>query len=219
MSVPLMVYPTARADQSSGATAVSNANARARRASDDEILVLVPTADSSQFDNSQSNLSPGAESESATRSDSGPPGINTHRESISEQGLPENLRIALEQSPELHAAWQDAQEYRKTFETPEAARQATALLADLNRMDALFFSHKTEDHAELARSVAALDPVAFASLAKAIAELANHFQRGATRETDRPAQGRAPGETGLDRNAPRETEAPALQTQKARAAV
>ena len=38
-------------------------------------------------------------------------------------------------------------------------------------MDALFFSQRPEDHAELARSVAQLDPQSFASLARAISAL------------------------------------------------
>jgi hypothetical protein len=83
-------------------------------------------------------------------------------------GEPEHLRAAFDANPELRAAWRDAQEYRKTFSTPEEARAATALLADLNRMDALFFSGRAEDHAELARAVANLDPQAFASLAQAM---------------------------------------------------
>jgi hypothetical protein len=81
---------------------------------------------------------------------------------------PEALRATLDANPELRRAWDDAQAYRETFATPEAARGATALLADLDRMDALFFSHRPEDHAELARAVASLDPAAFASLAQAM---------------------------------------------------
>jgi hypothetical protein len=85
---------------------------------------------------------------------------------------PENLRAAFEAHPELREAWQEAQEYRETFASPEEARTATALLADLDRMDALFFSPRAEDHAALARAVADLNPAAFASLARAMAELA-----------------------------------------------
>ena len=48
--------------------------------------------------------------------------------------------------------------------TPAEAQAATKLLGDLNHMDALFFSQRPEDHAELARSVAQLDPQASASL-------------------------------------------------------
>jgi hypothetical protein len=87
-------------------------------------------------------------------------------------GDPEKLRAAFEANPELRQAWDDAKAYRETFATPEEARNATALLADLNRMDVLFYSRRPEDHAELARSIAALDPGAFASLAKAIGEQA-----------------------------------------------
>lgn len=94
---------------------------------------------------------------------------------------PANFRGIFEANPELRQAWQDAQAYRETFATPEVARAATAQLADLDRMDALFFSRRPEDHAELARVVATLDPDAFASLAQAITTLANnnHTRRDA----------------------------------------
>ncbi len=88
----------------------------------------------------------------------------------------ESLRAALDTNPELRSAWDDAQAYRETFASPEEARAATALLADLDRMDALFFSRRPEDHAELARAVAALDPAAFASLAQAMSGLATEAQ-------------------------------------------
>jgi hypothetical protein len=77
----------------------------------------------------------------------------------------------LEANPELRAAWREARAYRETFATPEAARAATGMLADLNRMDALFFSRRPEDHAKLARAVADLDPDAFASLARAMTQV------------------------------------------------
>jgi HPt (histidine-containing phosphotransfer) domain-containing protein len=89
-----------------------------------------------------------------------------------QNGEPEELRAAFDANPELRRAWQDAHAYRETFATPEEARNATALLADLDRMDALFFSRRPEDHAELARAVSALDPAAFASLAHAMSGLA-----------------------------------------------
>jgi hypothetical protein len=87
-----------------------------------------------------------------------------------EQGIdePEQYREAFEANPELKRAWQDAQAYKELFATPEEARTATRLLADVNAMDALFFSKRAEDHVELARMVAKLDPGAFASLAKAM---------------------------------------------------
>jgi hypothetical protein len=44
----------------------------------------------------------------------------------------------------------------------------------VNRLDALFYSKRPEDHAELARAVASLDRDAFAMLAKSMAELAGN---------------------------------------------
>ncbi|MFZ3200970.1 MAG: hypothetical protein WA175_07455 [Candidatus Acidiferrales bacterium] len=99
---------------------------------------------------------------------------------------PEDLRGIFEANPELRRAWQDAQEYRRTFATPEEARSATALLADLNRMDTLFFSRRPEDHAELARTIAELDSGAFASLAHAMAQVSAETQRYGDRGTEKP---------------------------------
>lgn len=88
--------------------------------------------------------------------------------------LDPRAQAAPDSVPELRRAWQEAQSYRESFATPEEARAATALLNDLDRMDALFFSSRPEDHAELARAVAKLDPVAFASLAKAMHSMAEN---------------------------------------------
>jgi hypothetical protein len=90
---------------------------------------------------------------------------------------PEHLRAALDANPELRDAWREAGAYREAFATPEEARAATAQLGDLNRMDALFYSRRPEDHAKLAREVAKLDPEAFASLARAMNTLANDGAR------------------------------------------
>jgi hypothetical protein len=99
----------------------------------------------------------------------------------------EHLRVALSANPELRRVWQEAGAYRETFATPEEARAAVAQLGDLKRMDTLFYSRRPEDHAELAREVAKLDPEAFASLARAMNALAND---GARRpgETARPTE-------------------------------
>ena len=83
-----------------------------------------------------------------------------------------HLQTVCEANPELQAAWHDAKSYRETFATPEAACAASGLLADLNRMDALFFLHRPEDHAQLAHAVADPDPVAFAPLAHAMSQVA-----------------------------------------------
>ena len=105
---------------------------------------------------------------------------------------PAHLRAAFDANPELRAAWHDAGAYRESFATPEAAREATALLADVNHMDALFFSRRPEDHAALARAIANLDPAAFASLAHAMGrEAANvaHLFRGEASTADAGRQG------------------------------
>jgi hypothetical protein len=113
---------------------------------------------------------------------------------------PQHLRSALDANPELRSAWEQASEYKQAFETPEKAREATALLADLNRMDSLFFSSRPEDHAELARAVAELDPVAFHSFAKAITGQLNQ-RRSSDGAKNQPtsissSQGRQPQQPG-----------------------
>lgn len=105
----------------------------------------------------------------------------------------EALSAAFDKNPELRQAWQDAEAYRKAFATPAEAREATALLADLNRMDALFFSKRAEDHAMLANEIARLDPAAFASLARAIQQVVDASSRVApaepAAEQNRPSDG------------------------------
>lgn len=102
---------------------------------------------------------------------------------------PEALQGLLEANPDLRQAWNDARAYREAFATPEEARKAIALIADLNRMDALFFSARPEDHVELARSIADLNPNSFASLVKAMGVEA--AKRGQDR--NRPSEPGQPG--------------------------
>ena len=92
----------------------------------------------------------------------------------SSEAIPAELQAVLDANPDLRRAWDDRESYRQFFATPEEARAATAQLRDLDRMDALFFSRRPEDHAELAAAVAALDPAAFASLAQAMSGLASN---------------------------------------------
>jgi hypothetical protein len=102
---------------------------------------------------------------------------------------PDNLRVAFDANPELREAWHDASAFREAFPTPEAAREATVLLEDLNRMDALFFSRRPEDHAALARAIADLDPAAFASLARAITEFTRNGSPSSSRASSSDAAG------------------------------
>ena len=135
------------------------------------------TQDSGARTNAQASIDFGDdESQQGTRADSaddaGAAGANATAELE-----PEHLRAAMNANPELRDAWQQAKAYRETFATPQEARSATALLGDMNRMDALFFSRRPEDHAELARAVSRLDLEAFASLARAMNALANDASR------------------------------------------
>jgi len=140
-----------------------------RNASDDEILgISVPVkkqlkakaGEAGEFEFDSPSAESGDEASSSHASDAA---------AESEKGSePANLQPILEANPELRKAWQDANAYRETFATPQEARNATALLSDLNRLDALFYSRQPQDHAELARSIAELDPAAFSSLAQAM---------------------------------------------------
>jgi len=158
-----------------------------RRATDDEILgigdaVAERVAHSAEDTIDSSGEAP-AESpmDDVTRAQDAPDGAN----------IPEALRAALDANPELRRVWDDAQAYREAFATPEAARAATAQLADLNHLDSLFFSRRPEDHAELARTVAGLDPVAFASPAQAMATPAS---RPSSSESSFPVGARPPSD-------------------------
>jgi len=110
----------------------------------------------------------------------------------------EKLNAALDANSELRDAWHDAKAYREVFATPAEAQAATKLLGDLNRMDALFYSRRPEDHAELARAVSQLDPQSFASLARAMSELA---ARPATHGRGNEAAGANRLERGLEHSA------------------
>ena len=125
-----------------------------------------------------SSASPRSQAQPAAKAADGTTGVGPDsvasevRGTAGPSGEPAHLQAAFAANPELRAAWHDAKSYRETFSTPEEARAATGMLADLNRMDALFFSHRPEDHAQLARAVADLDPAAFASLARAMSQVA-----------------------------------------------
>ena len=159
------------------------------RATDDEILGITtprktPPRDAAQlefdFDAAEAANSADALRTAGTFSDAlaarpAPlPSAENENSNARATSLPEpaHLRATFDANPELRSAWRDASAYRESFATPDAARQATALLADVNHMDALFFSRRPEDHTSLARAIANLDPGAFASLANAMQTIA-----------------------------------------------
>jgi hypothetical protein len=110
-------------------------------------------------------------------SDPTPPAAGDDGPPAGEPASRAGLDAALGANPELKRAWEDVQAYRESFRTPAEARTATAALADLDRIDSLFFSNRPKDHAELARVVASLDPSAFRSLARAMSEVAKEGAR------------------------------------------
>jgi hypothetical protein len=94
------------------------------------------------------------------------------------------LKHIADANPEVRGALRDAAAYKEVFETPAAAQQARDVVTDVNRLDALFFSRRPEDHAELARAVAELDRDSFAMLAKSMGDLAAQERSAEARAAD-----------------------------------
>jgi hypothetical protein len=169
------------------------AGANLRTATDDEILNLSPRAMPKRKFARDASESPAQESVPAnslaaqqTEKPAAAATLSAEPPGESLAGAPEEFRAALEEHPELRSAWEDAAAYRESFASPDEAREATRLVGDLNRLDALFFSSRPEDHAELARVVSELDPASAASLASALSRLATAAQsQGDSREGNR----------------------------------
>jgi hypothetical protein len=128
--------------------------------------------DSSSYDVGASNASP-AETDRSTAS-------VTAEE-------PEDYRAIFDANPDLRDAWHSAQAYReifrdieqaralqKIFPTPADAERATAQLAELDRLDSMFFSNRPESLAELAAIVYRLNPDAFANLTRVMVGMTNN---------------------------------------------
>jgi hypothetical protein len=168
------------------------------RPTDDEILGIETAAKDTPFDPNQVGL----DFDDNARDAIAPRTPGENNSDAAALADPENLRAVFDANPELRRAWQDAQAYRETFATPEEARTATGLLADLDRMDALFFSRRPEDHAELARAVASLDPAAFASLAQAMTSLASNAPAVILRSADSIGTTKNLSSTGAESSPP-----------------
>ncbi len=183
-----------------------------RNATDDEILGLdaaggLAAGQSARAEGAQNTDFSEA---SGQQSDSSKTGIEesdpakTGAEESSDNSSDANrLDAVLAFNPELKQAWDDARAYRETFRTPQEARMAGAALTDLTKLDALFFSGNAQDHAELAKVVASLDPAAFRSLAKAMGEVASQplaNSREPTQATESPRENH-PTATGANSNA------------------
>ncbi len=200
MSLAPAVTRTAAAEHGATSTRGLSQNKPGHIATDDEILGIVyPSRELSRGGHKSRTAALPRENPNGSQMDlefvegeSAPPPDEESTTESKDTGLkpgapiePENLRGIFEANPELRRAWQDVQEYRQTFATPEEARSATALLANFNRMDALFFSRRPEDHTELARTIAKLDSGAFSSLAQAMAQCSAETQRRTGSETQK----------------------------------
>jgi hypothetical protein len=165
-AIPRKTASARRANETSSSTIDQTAGAR--NATDDEILGLGVTPETTSSGSKQLEFSWDVEDSRAdrTKKPKGDQGQGPR------SGENQEVSRALDANPDLRRAWDDAVAYREMFSTPQEAHAARARLVDLDRMDALFFSRRPEDHNELARAVAALDPSAFNSLARAMAQLA-----------------------------------------------
>ena len=162
--------PTASAAAAQPATPATS-SARNSRLTDDEILGIVYDPAGG---NSASQSSPAAHQVSGA---SGADGAASE---------PDQFRAIFEANPSLRDAWRDAQTFReifpdaqsardiqKLFPTADDARAAGAQLADLAKLDTLFFSNRPESHAELAAAVYRLNPSAFRNLARMMQAISN----------------------------------------------
>jgi hypothetical protein len=167
-TVPPKNAPSVRRASEASSSIIDQAAAR-RNTTDDEILGLRETPDTETAGRKQLEFNWDVDDPNTDQT--------KKSESDQEQGLRSGreweLNAVFDANPELRRAWDESVAYHETFSTPQEARTAKARLVDLDRMDALFFSRRPEDHSELARSVAALDPSAFNSLAQAMAQLAS----------------------------------------------
>jgi hypothetical protein len=168
-----------------------------RTASDDEILGLVGASMQSSSTTRENGDEPAFEPAESVEAQAAKPRAEEGEPRDGRDEAPsesERMREIFEANPDLRHAWDDARAYRKVFATPKEAREATALIGDLSRLDALFFSGRPEDHEQLARSIAELDPAAFSSLAKAMSEEAGNRGR-AENVVTHPAQSSAQNQT------------------------
>jgi hypothetical protein len=169
----------------------SVASAPTQRPSDDEILGLV-TAPASTAANSNA---PSPTDFDSSESD---PGTNAQLNSPAPD--PAQFRAIFESNPELRDAWRDVQSFReifpdlesaralqKLFPTLEDARAANSQVADLARLDTLFFSNRPESHAELAAAIYRLNPTAFRNLAQMMNAIGSPVRDGIQTLPPRPA--------------------------------
>lgn len=157
-------------------TSTPRRSLRAKGPSEDEILGLVtsiarPMGDGSdpdaQFlaDGAKSDVaatSAGAGADAAATKGASAQNENAKAPAAADSG---ELAQAIEAHPELRDAVEAAQQFRAVFPTPAAAQDAKA---QLDELDAMFFSGTPADHAALAARIHELSPEAFRGLASAM---------------------------------------------------
>jgi hypothetical protein len=186
--------PTSSSAPAHPGTAETSA-ARSTRLTDDEILGIV--SEPANRNTAEQNFG-AANASSNTSAASGA------------TAEPEHFRKIFEANPSLRDAWRDAQtfheifpdvqsarEIQKLFPTADDARAAGAQLADLAKLDTLFFSNQPESHAELAAAVYRLNPSAFRNLARMMQAISSDSanadgpaRRVASADVDSTADGR-----------------------------
>jgi hypothetical protein len=164
----LGLAPLGAIDPESNSQSASKMNRRSATSSSRSVAESEPTDDALLSDRA-TELDPNSTNADGRAAADASPDLEDR--AASRDSVSPELQAVLDSNPDLRRAWQDRESYRQFFATPEEARAATAQLRDLDRMDALFFSQRPEDHAQLAAAVAALDPAAFASLAQAMNKL------------------------------------------------
>ncbi|HEY4741750.1 MAG TPA: hypothetical protein VIH76_14235 [Candidatus Acidoferrales bacterium] len=204
-----LAEPATHASTHAASHATSHGTSAARNASltDDEILGIVSEPAHGKSADKKSST---AEADAALNAT----GTN---DAAAE---PAQFRAIFDANPSLRDAWRDARAFheifpdvqsardiQKLFPTADDARAAGAQLADLAKLDTLFFSNRPESHAELAAAVYRLNPSAFRSLARMMQAISS--DSGNSLEPGNRVSSAASESTV---NAPRANAAPAFST-------
>lgn len=156
MAVNTTTFPLRGARSRSTTSRAASSRSAQQHPSDDEILGLVTAVSKpvAQPADASASVAPGeADSSSDAGTATGAPVLSAR------------AAKALEAYPELQQAFAEAQAYHAVFATPEAARDAKA---QLDELDAMFFSAQAADHSALAARIHELSPAAFHGLAQAM---------------------------------------------------
>jgi len=153
-----------------------------RQLSDDEILGLVTTvqrpgdpahanaSDAAIERNQNGRLGHGLSSAPQSDDDADAAGYddaaaNENQAAADGDAIPPALAKVIDANPQLRQLFDEAQAYRTVFASPDAARDATN---QLDELDGMFFSAQPADHAALAARIHELSPDAFHSFARAV---------------------------------------------------